>query len=230
MIRTAVEGRWRIVDGRRARAAGVDPASLRADKHLVRDAAGLKRRAVWAEEELGDGWVAAWRLVSSRGLPRVAELRVFPGAWSRGARPLATWAGDYLDRPAVPEGGLSGTLLRRLKLAGAFREALDGLARHRDSLPEVFAEAGPMAGVADPRRRSRLVNDEDLRRLAKAYIATGYSVEAVAREFRLKESTVRGRIRIARERKILGRTGKSGRSGGTLLPAAVGARRKGEPR
>ena len=221
---TFIAGEWRIVDRGEAIGAGADPNPLvlRKDPHLIAGAVALNRLAVWSEHDLGDGWVAAYRIASAQGRPVVAEIRIFPDRWARGDRPKGRWAGDYLDHPELPEGGLSATTLRRARFAEPFKVAMAALRQHRRSLPYVFGQGGPLADLEEkhPKSDRTRVEDLTLARLARTYVEVRHSIRAVAQRSGLSDSTVRGRILMARSRGLLASSGKRGVAGGQLTPRA----------
>jgi hypothetical protein len=69
------------------------------------------RKESWVEVPVGDGWVAAYRIVPKGGRPVVGEVRVFPAERRREV------AGRWSERgPAVPDDGVPGRVLRELRL------------------------------------------------------------------------------------------------------------------
>lgn len=226
VLRTVAPHEWRIVDRVHALHAGLEEEAFRREAHLIENAVAIRTVAVWSEQELGGGWIAAYRLVSEGGKPAVAELRIFPDRWARGKRPAGGWAGDFLDLPPIPPGGLSATVMRRVRLAEPLRDSMARLTKHLGSpiLQYVFHEQGPLSGVgeASQRRSTRQprISDVVLARLARAYLEAESSVRAVAKQAGLKESTVRGRILMAQKRGLILRSGKRGAASGRLTPRA----------
>jgi hypothetical protein len=91
-------------------------------QHANRDAANA-----WVEEDLGEDWVAAYRITSQNGRPVVAEVRVFPRPphWEPRQvperdevyRPPGEWeASTKGTQAAVPPGGIPTTVLRQIRL------------------------------------------------------------------------------------------------------------------
>jgi hypothetical protein len=72
-------------------------------------------REAWVEDDLGDGWVAAYRLMMKSDRPVVAEVRLFPDD-----PPVSRGPGQWSEQAsAVPSEGIPGRALRDLRLTFA---------------------------------------------------------------------------------------------------------------
>jgi hypothetical protein len=214
----------RVVNRSEAIAGGVSPEDLvPLNDALASTVAAYTRANAWFEEKIGDGWVAAYRMAADdEGRPIVAEVRVFPDEWAAGpdARPPGVWAGEYVGPSAkVPPRGLSTTVLRKVSVATPFRNARAGLDRLRVAFPGLFKDS-PLAALAEKKPGPPRIDDLSLARLADAYVKAGYSRKAVATQLRVKESTIRGRLRLARARDLLTQPRGVGRREGFLTPRA----------
>lgn len=219
MAMVVTEG-FRVVNRDLALSAGRAAADLRrldeASAAFLSTQAIVDYRAAWTEEDLGDGWVAAYRIAIQDGAPVVAEVRVFPDVWKDGRRPPGIWAGEYVGFvQAVPPGGLRAAVHRRVTLARPVKDALARLSRIEEAFPGALGKALPV----EPERRTR-VDDAVLARVANAYVMAGYSVRSVAKQLNASETTIRGRVMLARRRGLLTASGKSGVRAGKLTPAA----------
>jgi len=101
--------------------------------HLYREDWDPKRKVshVWVEEDLGQDWVAAYRITAQDGRPVVAEVRVFPRPphWELRPvpdpnevwRPPGLWEAEIKGTGAtVPPGGIPTTVLREIRLGPIF--------------------------------------------------------------------------------------------------------------
>src|SRR5687768_151187 len=84
----------------------------------------VQPRDLWIEEPLSDyqGWTIASRVIADdRGVPVIAELRIFPmpSAEENGWRALGEWKAEVLGSKAAPapRGGVTSTMLRRAAAA-----------------------------------------------------------------------------------------------------------------
>lgn len=183
-------------------------------------------KEAWVETPLGPGWIAAYRLVPQRGMPVVAELRIFPAESGRPRQP-GRWSGEFLGVAArVPPGGLTTRLLRTVRVGGYRRFAGRVVRETRAKWPEFGAdELGPLREPKDQPRRGRPSRP----RAFFAEIARDYvrSIEAgshrpvadVARRRRLASGQVRDALHRARLLGLLERGGR-GRYGGALTEGA----------
>lgn len=99
---------------------------------------------LWVEQVLAGEWIVAGRLVpDDRGVPVVAELRIFPCEARRAHRFLGRWGAELLgvNAPGVPRGGLRATFVRR-RVAGQVTryerfatEAIGTLQRAASTIP-----------------------------------------------------------------------------------------------
>jgi len=193
-------------------------------------------REVWVEVPLDD-WIAAYRIVPKRRQPTVAEVRLFP---SEGKRRPGRWSGDPRS---VPENGIPGTHLKRLRLKDAFSAFAEVIARwDRAAAGYVTGQMLPAFGMDDPTlamRRPGRRGRPDLHYAlwAKAYVdrlregsfrpiadlsedppsaVTGY----VSDSSFVSPGTIRAILAEARRRGLLGPAG-DGRPGGSLTRKAV---------
>lgn len=184
----------------------------------------------WGEEDLGGGWVAAYRLAVENGRPIVSELRIFPGSSNDQWRPAGSWPAARLGPSAtgVPTGGLTATAVRRVTIGRALRGADARLDRFRHAFPGIFDAGAPLEALdtvhpdqeESRTKRPAALDDRALARIAQAFVTSG-SLSATAERFKLKESTARGRIELARRRGLLERAGRQGQRGRSrLTPAA----------
>jgi hypothetical protein len=197
---------------------------------------------MWLEESLGDGWLAAVRLVVQDGTPVASELRVFPE--EPGRIDGGEWSAERFGHEAqVPAGGLTSRKLREVKIYQYLSELLPevmarwtrlmryGMAEPStsdDDLPSTLPGL-PAAAHRGPRVRSRSagVSDTELARIAAEYVsycqdpATSRSPrKALAERMGLDPARVRDLIFAARERRLLA-GGRQGRPGGTLTTTAI---------
>jgi hypothetical protein len=79
--------------------------------------------------EIGDGWVAAYRLIPQGGRVVVGELRLYPSESTRDE--AGSWSAERLgNEAAVPAGGLTADVLRKVPVGEHrqfIRERLDEL-------------------------------------------------------------------------------------------------------
>lgn len=173
---------------------------------------------MWAEELIDAQWRAAYRLSIHRGAIVVAEVRLFP-AEAHAHRPRGSWSADALGPSAsVPRGGVSATLLRKVRPLRSLRQAAT-LARQLEQWQrEVFGGAGvrssPLMNLPPASRplgqRPPRVPDRDLRRVATAYRRAFRRDprrvnELAAVALKLKVVRVRDLVALARQRGFLHR-------------------------
>jgi hypothetical protein len=210
---------------------------------------GPEVRDLWVEEEIGDGWTAAFRVFEQAGRLVVGELRVFPtepdegnpqaSAYpDTGVRPAGHWSADQLgDRSAtVPDGGLTARKLRDVRLEAVRVNARELLARARleEGAPvdELFAPGGLLAerridsATFDRSARGRRAAHDDafLANVAAVYVALVRSgskrpTPETAYEIRYSITQTKRFIAQARERGLLTETVKR-RAGGELTDKA----------
>jgi hypothetical protein len=204
----------------------VQPLHLR--QHLVPDG--------WLEAPLGDGWIAAYRLVLQDGHPVLGELRIFPDdPRQRNARKLpGRWRGELDGVTArVPRGGLSARLLRQVRPGFHVRHLTAFLDQLHRTRPELFTPGRGLAsiGFTRPGQRTGPRRGRPSRpaifyaRLAAAYVASIergslHPVRDLARRFRLQPSQARDAVHQARRRGFLTGSGKQGALGGALTDQA----------
>jgi hypothetical protein len=156
-----------------------------------------------AVEIVGGDWRARWVLTQQAGVAVVRSVTLEPNA------------------ATTPAGGVTTNLLRELSPQRALAAVVEGIPQAIDvySRPEQKSEARPRGG------RPR-VSDEELARVASNYLAELQSGQSgITTRMRLalgypKDSTVRDRIRMARDRGFLTAT-KRGRRGGGPGPALL---------
>lgn len=183
----------------------------------------IKSADVWAEKELGEGWIGACRFAVQEGKPVLAELRIFPDVWASGSRPPGSWAGEYLGAEAegVPPGGLTSATVRSMTLSSAYMEALKAVSRLQERIPAMFGPRAILGRITRTAAESpRRLSDRTLARVAKTFVDAGCSVVGAAKTLRLKPTQARGRIMLARRRGLLTSSGKSGVRGASLTAAA----------
>ncbi|MGH2660719.1 MAG: hypothetical protein ACRDHS_13935 [Actinomycetota bacterium] len=186
----------------------------------------------WIEVPVGEGWLAAYRVVMKEAAPVIGEIRVFPtgvdrptaGGWSRNAT-------------SVPAGGIPARVLRRLRLTdpiGLFeRFVRKWEAEHGAEVTNrVFGRLRPRRSEAPvPKRTGRAGRSDGFyARWAAAYVerlqrGSRHPVSDLVNRppvtiagfasSRAPQATVRAIIHEARRRKLL--TGAPpGRAGGKL--------------
>lgn len=156
-----------------------------------------------AVEILGGGWRARWVLTQQAGVSVVRSVTLEP------------------DSAITPPGGVTTNLLRELSPQRALAAVVEGIPQAIDmySRPGETSESKPQGG------RPR-VSDDELARVASTYLAELQSGQSgITTRMRLalgypKDSTVRDRIRMARERGFLTAT-KRGRRGGGPGPSLL---------
>jgi hypothetical protein len=196
--------------------------SLRAAAVTRRDEPALD---MWLEEDLGNGWRAAYRVVRQGSAYAFAELRVYPAEPGKGV------PGEWSADPArVPDGGITASVLRTV-LVGEHRDGLEDqveLLRTKmgDSFEGFLGDEG-LKQVAEesrrhPRRRGR--PDPFYAKVAAEYVAEVESgnrrpVRALAQRLGSSAEYVRQVLTEARRRGFLTTT-RRGVPGGELTPKA----------
>jgi len=199
----------------------------------------------WYEIAVNESWTACFRLTIQHGRPVVSELRVIPtedrndpgvnlqpGEWS------AEWLGPDAQ---VPDGGLTGTLLRKVPFA-ALSAVPDVVAWIRTHYPEDWTWLSGSAFSDDDLSRShpgpRGPTDEELVEHAVEYLElVGKGVHnphtiLARRHEALTPDHSRHLINTAIRRGLksspvpLG--GRGGRPGGSLLPKGEEVLRRGK--
>jgi hypothetical protein len=200
---------------------------------------------LWVESSLGDGWIAAFRLLPQAGQMVVGEVRIFPNEGHRKPRPgesrrrTGQWSAAWLGLDAeAPLGGLTARTVRRVSFQearSAFTEALAQLVeKHGSETPlpplDPFLEGIRMDDLAEQARTRPGQGGRDDRfyaAIAANYVARARSggkqpVRELAAELRRPASHVRQLLATARERGLLSR-GVQGRAGGELTEAGRAA-------
>jgi hypothetical protein len=175
-------------------------------------------------------WVAAARLLVSRGAVVIGEVRVFP-AEPHAERRQGEWSAAVLGvRALCPPGGVVARLLRAVPL-GAFTRAaveFERLLRERFG-DEAFLPRGRFGALGlesprqGPRRRHRAA-DTVVLGVARAYAdaierKSRRALEEAAAACHLAYRHARDLVGVARARGYLTAT-KQGRGGGELTPTA----------
>jgi hypothetical protein len=157
------------------------------------------------EQEIGDDWRVFYRIVNQDGVPVVGEVRLYP-LEPQGSRPEGTWSGEVLGTAAsVPLGGITASLLRRVRID---YQALARLVRLRRGAPEKSLIAWAIERRdfrTERRRRSRRpgagrpqTRPEVLARAAVIYEQAlrrrRPPLQAISKQLGMKVSTVRGLV------------------------------------
>ena len=186
----------------------------------------------WCEVELGDEWVAAFRLFVQRGQVVVGELRIFPsrdhGAYPGERRP-GLWIAEEMGRRApIPQGGLT----KRRARNAPFNATLAVAHRLFAQLAEIDDAAVDPGVVLDPDvvrqiqrapARNARASDERLAGLAARYVQLAASNRAplpeLALEFDYSRGHVKRLLQEARRRGLLTEA-PNRRAGGQLTDHA----------
>lgn len=193
---------------------------------------------LWVERSLGDGWLAAFRLIPQDGQPVVAELRIFPEE-ENPKRKRGQWSAHMLGLDAIaPRGGLTARVIRRVRLEdvqSAFSEVIANLVQR-------FGSETPLPPLDPFLSRIRI---EEIARLANqrpgpagrddtfyAAVAANYlariragskqPLKELSTELSRPTSHVRQLLATARDRGLLTRA-VQGRAGGELTEAGRSA-------
>lgn len=223
----------RTTHTRRALPADISDADVRRlDLTIATQRGRFVRRVsdVWLEQAIDDRWMAAYRIVTSDGRPRVAELRVFPLEPEFKTRPEGEWSGVWQGVEAIaPRRGLTKAVLGGVRLhewtaqtraiLASFEQRVgrehvgvlaEALARFRLPLP-----APPRPALGSRGGRPRLP-DEFYARIAAEYVAALTAgrppAQTIAKQRREPGPRVRGWIHRARNRGLL-----EGRGQGTTI-------------
>jgi hypothetical protein len=209
--------------------------------------------ALWLDAKLGEDWRVSYRLEVQNGRVIVAELRIFPRA-----RPLRLGPGrhgsaairramEQGSSSAIPPGGLSTRLLRRVRLGHdvhSLVQIAEGIKRNDPAAfapGTVLAKWGVTADVlfeAVPTRRQEVWTGRgrpSIPAVVYAALASEYStlvaggsdrpVQELAERSGQPLTLVRSRIQTARRLGLLD-PGVQGNAGGQLTPAAKQLLRK----
>ncbi len=193
---------------------------------------------VWLEQPIDDRWMAAYRIVTGDGRPRVAELRVFPREDGFVSRPPGEWSGGFKGVEAqAPRQGLKKAIINRVRLqewttqVRAIRAAWEqqvGPERAR-VMKGVLARFGPLPASPPPRtgtpgRGRPALPDEFYATVAAEYVAALEAgrppVKAIAQRHATSEARVRGWVHRARAKGLLEGRGQ-GQALGTLSDRAI---------
>lgn len=182
----------------------------------------------WYEIDVDGSWTSSYRLAIQQGRPVVAELRVFPtqdrheddvnyeaGEWS------VEWDGP---NAAVPEGGLTGTLLRKVpfEVLDALPGIVEWIKEHHPEDIEFLRGSGLAAQELKERRPGpKGPNDEELVEYALEYLDLTEAGHRnphtlLARKHNHSDHRSKHLIHTARERSLLS-SPLPGRAGGMLL-------------
>jgi hypothetical protein len=192
----------------------------------------------WVEVPVADDWIVAYRLVPQRGVPTIAELRVFPRQ-PRSADSPGGWDGEWRNFDvAVPRGGVTARLLRRVKVGDHLRFGNEALAWFQKEARRAPYGIGVAFGVdvfdqPKGRREAKAKHhaggrpkhpDAFYAEVAERYASVFREgqrkpVEATAAAMKQPVPNVRSMIHEARERGLLTRVSQ-GKAGGALTPLA----------
>lgn len=177
---------WRFQAGKRRRKAPI-PQSRCPKCGLETNTADVVESS-WIENDIGDGWTAAYRIAEEHGQPVIAEVRVFPTE-RNGARP-GTWNAD-IDAASlvIPPGGLRTRKIREVspekalaQLRGPLADSLENAAARSIANDASYAAAGAALGLRDNTGLRQLhtgtpgrpvVGEEFLARLAEMFVKVG---------------------------------------------------------
>lgn len=211
---TVVE--W-IPDILTARRRGADLSDLKTKADLRKlDCYLLRREECWTEIPLGKRgeWTAACRLVSQRGTPVVAEVRIYPHDKDAKHRCPGEWSGEFAGNNAiVPPGGIQAALLRSIKLRLPPKAW-----RH------FYSQWGTKVREERKRRPGAGRPDIDYARLARRYVELWPKnrnvLQSIAREMKETTAHVRDMVFRARELDLLTGPRNRGMPGGVLTDKA----------
>lgn len=188
-------------------------------------------RTCWLEDTLGEGWVAAYRVVPRGGRPIFAEARVFPGVPGHSDTP-GGWSGEP---GLIPGWGLTARRLKNLTPDTSLRSIPDFFGQIKRAFGEeaFFSETGIMKrhgfSPATPqplRRVGRPAAYDDLYYALKArdYLRVcrthrDKQLKRLADQLRTPEPTVRTWLQTARSRGLL-TDAPPGQAGGQLTAEA----------
>jgi hypothetical protein len=198
---------------------------LRQTKRPLPAKDGPRVREWWVENDLGDGWRVAHRILIQDGLPIVGEVRVYPA--EKGAQ-AGRWSAEHLGEAATsPKGGVTGRLLQRVRIDDA-RETFDDMRRRRlllgtPALPDLARIRHD--ATHNPGRGGH--PDAFYAAVAAAYLAKLHAgattpTDALADDLNLRPQRLRDLLRAARTRGLLTQPPR-GRAGGELTPAGQAA-------
>ena len=229
--------RWSVVVNTRAlnaRISGTEVQKrlgLKIEKQTVRV---VQRVAdFWIEQRIGD-WVAAYRVVASRGRPWIGEVRIFP-AGDVVARPEGEWVSGTLAGvlAKVPAGGVTAKILADVK-PHRWRRVAEHIIR------ALYRERGivrmPMlqhfSPYAPKRTRStrgrKVLPDEFYAQVALEYDEARRAgrppAKSLMKKYHAPENRVRGWIHRARRGGFLEGPVLQGKASGTLSVKAAAYR------
>ena len=180
----------------------------------------------WVESEVGEHWIAAARLAVQNGRVVISELRIFPRDRSLGGGVRGLWRGEILGpRAEVPEGGLTSTLLRSVRLPKYQAHAVAVVAAWRRAGVERLEQSGLPGTDLDVESRPRKMGRPDrfYAELAADYVRSlaksRRPIAEIVKRRKLSPERVRDMVHEARERKLLS-PGRQGAPSGYLLPLA----------
>ena len=179
----------------------------------------------WIESAIGDDWMVAYRLMPQAGHFVIAELRLFPRE-SHANRNPGEWSGVYLGTgAAVPNGGVSATLLRSVHLGDRsgsdLAEGRTAWLRYIGLSPKAkaaFARAGfrKLRRPRPERGGRRGWPEAQLLEAAAFYVRVGgrAPVAALAKQWGLAPTVARDLLQVAKEKGFLtaGRQGVASRA------------------
>ena len=130
-------------------------------------------RTCWLEDDLGGGFMVAYRLIPQDGNPVIAEARIYPGRPGTSLHP-GEWSGD------VPRWGLSARLLHQLRPDTSLRSYPDIVGNMKLQMGEE-AVLGP-----DPKavlRRHGLATQKVTRRVGRPPVHDDLFYAVFARDY-----------------------------------------------
>lgn len=185
----------------------------------------LNTKNLWVVTDLSESWRVAYRIVGQGGRAVVGEVRVYPREGQR-FEP-GSWSGEWMGaRATVPPGGLTASIVHRVRLGADFFGGKKVLASRRNQSKSPFSDLLASMGITRLKRPpspTSSVRDETKRRCAKiaaayaAAIANGskHPQRAAARTVGIRAEQVRDALHRARSLGLLTKT-ERGRAGGEL--------------
>lgn len=185
---------------------------------------------VWDTVDLGQGWVAAYRLIEQGGHPVIAEMHVYARAAMPREPQLSPRRSPKVDRE-LPVGGIRSSVLRRASVATILkrtrkelRESADQTVRGVPIGEKIFDRLEEQPPKPTGRRRQDPQFYAEVAELYATAIAEGERkpIVAVTRHLESQgkpyaESYIRSAVQEARRRSFLTPSTK-GRAGGELTP------------
>jgi hypothetical protein len=192
---------------------------------------GEVERQCWVEEDLGDGFMVAYRLVPKDGRAVIAEARIYPGLAGQSPHP-----GECMGQPEeVPDQGLRAGTLRKLHPDTTMRSFGDIVGNMRRNMGEEavlgrsgtsvlrrhgFSKPAAASGVGRPQEHDDLFFAELARDYVRLVLAgSSKPIIELAQARLVATSTIESWVRTARDRGLLTNT-HPGRAGGELTAAA----------